>query len=101
MFTFDYSKSAAGALHQLSSTVSPKLLSSVSDATSVLEFTGAFIESLESLMLAQAQEGVWQKAVLGMCSVTRADAHGRLNRTIDNYKNGIIAKLAAKVAIPP
>ncbi|KIP08198.1 hypothetical protein PHLGIDRAFT_104576 [Phlebiopsis gigantea 11061_1 CR5-6] len=75
-----YYQSAAGSLHQLATSAAPKFLSSIPDGISATEFSGAFIESLQSLMLAQAQEGVWQRAV------------------IDSYKNGVIAKLATKVA---
>jgi len=44
------------------------------------DLTEAFVASLELLMLAQAQECVWQRAVM------------------DNYKNGLIAKLSMKVS---
>ena len=33
----------------------------------LLEFSGPFLNSLEALMLAQAQEGVWLRAVIGSC----------------------------------
>jgi hypothetical protein len=53
--------------------------------------------SLEAAMLAQAQECVWQRAVLGMseysCFSYMTDQKG----IIDNMKNGVIAKLAIKV----
>lgn len=38
----------------------------VSDEESVTELSSAFLDSLEALMLAQAQEGVWQRAVIGV-----------------------------------
>ncbi|KAF7794805.1 hypothetical protein EIP86_005947 [Pleurotus ostreatoroseus] len=75
-----HSQYAAGTLSYLKSSAIPKLKESISPADMPLDLTEPFISSLEALMLAQAQEGVWQKAVF------------------DNYKNGIIAKLAAKVA---
>lgn len=65
----DSSKSAAGSLHQLATSAAPKLLSSIPDGISATEFSGAFIEILQSLMLAQAQEGVWQRAVIGVYPV--------------------------------
>ncbi|KAH9903052.1 BRO1-domain-containing protein [Cubamyces lactineus] len=73
-------QSAAGALGYLHDSVLPQLHSSIGQDDPPSELTGAFIKSLEFLMLAQAQECVWQRAVM------------------DNYKNGLIAKLAAKVA---
>jgi programmed cell death 6-interacting protein len=38
----------------------------VADENSILEFSTPFLSSLQALMLAQAQEGVWQRAVIGM-----------------------------------
>ncbi|KAI0787643.1 pH-response regulator [Fomes fomentarius] len=72
--------SAAGACNYLSAIVSPQLRASVAPDDGPLELTEPFIRSFEFLMLAQAQECVWQRAVM------------------DNYKNGLISKLAAKVA---
>ncbi|KAI0359835.1 BRO1-domain-containing protein [Trametes cingulata] len=73
-------QSAAGTLEYLHDSAVPELLASLEPDDSPVEITGAFVKSLEFLMLAQAQECVWQRAVM------------------DNYKNGLIAKLAAKVA---
>ena len=57
-----------------------------------------FIRCLEQLMLAQAQECVWQRAVMGaLLSVLRRYGFDLLLFYLDNYKNGLIAKLAAKV----
>ncbi|PSR75597.1 hypothetical protein PHLCEN_2v9077 [Hermanssonia centrifuga] len=75
-----YHQSAAGTIHHLYSSGLAKLQASLPDHDMPIEFTESVINSLESLMLAQAQEAVWQRAML------------------DNYKNGVIAKLAAKVA---
>ncbi|KAI0331883.1 BRO1-domain-containing protein [Cubamyces sp. BRFM 1775] len=72
--------SAAGTLGYLHDSVLPQLQTSLGQEDPPPELTGLFIKSLEFLMLAQAQECVWQRAVM------------------DNYKNGLIAKLAAKVA---
>ncbi|PCH42163.1 BRO1-domain-containing protein [Wolfiporia cocos MD-104 SS10] len=75
-----YQQNAAGALKYLSSAVTPQLGASVDPDDMPLELTVSFTSSLEYLMLAQAQECVWQRAVM------------------DSYKNGLIAKLASKVA---
>ncbi|KAI8980207.1 BRO1-domain-containing protein [Trametes punicea] len=73
-------QSAAGTLSYLHDSVLPQLHASIGPDVEPTELTAAFIKVLEFLMLAQAQECVWQRAVM------------------DNYKNGLIAKLAAKVA---
>ncbi|KAI0766745.1 ALIX V-shaped domain binding to HIV-domain-containing protein [Irpex lacteus] len=73
-------QTAAGTFRYLITNVTPSLRSSVAEEDMPLDLVEPFLGSLESLMLAQAQEGVWQRAV-----------H-------DNYKNGVVAKLAAKVA---
>lgn len=49
----------------LLSTAIPKLRTSIAGDTMPLELSEAFIGHLESLMLAQAQECVWQRAVMG------------------------------------
>ncbi|KAH9945162.1 pH-response regulator [Epithele typhae] len=72
-------QNAAGTLQYLADTVSPLLQSSLAPNEAPVELLTPFIRSLEFLMLAQAQECVWQRAVM------------------DNFKNGLIAKLAAKV----
>jgi hypothetical protein len=68
-----------------------------------LDLSGYFVQSLEFLMLAQAQECVWQKAVLGK-AVNPSNAVPDDRKTnhvfhtfIDNYKNGLVAKLASQV----
>lgn len=56
---------AAGTFHYLSSFVTPSLRNSVIEEDMPLDLTEPFVGSLESLMLAQAQEGVWLHAVNG------------------------------------
>ncbi|EJF64930.1 pH-response regulator [Dichomitus squalens LYAD-421 SS1] len=73
-------QNAAGALNYLNAFVIPQLRATVAPEEAPLEFTEPIIRGLEFLVLAQAQECVWQRAVM------------------DNYKNGLIAKLAAKVS---
>ncbi|GJE88739.1 BRO1-domain-containing protein [Phanerochaete sordida] len=73
-------QSAAGTLSHLSTTAAQKLQASVAEHDFVLEFSPPFLNALEVLMLAQAQEGVWQRAV------------------IDNLKNNVVARLAVKVS---
>ncbi|KAH9838254.1 BRO1-domain-containing protein [Rhodofomes roseus] len=75
-----YYQSAAGTWRYLASSVVPQLRASVAEDDMPEDLTEAFVTSLESLMLAQAQECVWQRAVM------------------DNYKNGLIAKLSMKVS---
>ncbi|KAI0689995.1 BRO1-domain-containing protein [Cytidiella melzeri] len=73
-------QAAAGVFRYMISFATPSLRNSVAEEDMPLDLADSFLASLESLMLAQAQEGVWQRAVQ------------------DNYKNGIVAKLAAKVS---
>ncbi|KAG1747202.1 BRO1-like domain-containing protein [Suillus paluster] len=73
-------KNAAGVLAFLSTSALPKLGPLVDPENTPSDLTEDFVKSLEWLMLAQAQECVWQRAVT------------------DHYKNGLIAKLAAKVS---
>ncbi|KAI0671768.1 BRO1-domain-containing protein [Trametes maxima] len=72
-------QSAAGTLNYLNDSALPQLHAALAADDPLMELTEAFVKSLQFLMLAQAQECVWQRAVM------------------DNYKNGLIAKLAAKV----
>ena len=58
-------QAAAGTFHYLSSFVTPSLRNSVIEEDMPLDLTEPFLGSLESLMLAQAQEGVWLHAVNG------------------------------------
>jgi len=71
----NYYSLAAGVLNHLQSTVIPDMMS-----TSPEEMDPLTLECLEQLMLAQAQECVWQKAVM------------------DRLKDLTIAKVAAKVS---
>ncbi|KAI0342763.1 BRO1-domain-containing protein [Trametopsis cervina] len=73
-------QAAAGTLHYMISFATPSLRNSVAEEDMPLDLTDSFLSSLESLMLAQAQEAVWRVAV------------------IDNFKNVLIAKLAARVS---
>ena len=65
-------QNAAGALNYLSGSVVPQLRTTLPPDEAPLEFTEPFIRALEFLMLAQAQECVWQRAVMGeifLCAV--------------------------------
>ncbi|KAG1750758.1 ALIX V-shaped domain binding to HIV-domain-containing protein [Suillus lakei] len=75
-----YYQNAAGVLDFLSTSAVPKLGPFVDSENTPSDLTGDFVKSLEWLMLAQAQECVWQRVVA------------------DHYKNSLIAKLAAKVS---
>lgn len=75
-----YYQNAAGVLAFLSESALPKLGPFVDSENTPSDLTEDFVKSLEWLMLAQAQECVWQRAVS------------------DQYKNSLIAKLAAKVS---
>lgn len=74
-------QNAAGVFEYLRVNVLPKLKGSLAhDEHMPVDLTEDGVRSLESLMLAQAQEGVWQRAIL------------------DHLKNTVIAKLAEKVS---
>ncbi|EJD06562.1 BRO1-domain-containing protein [Fomitiporia mediterranea MF3/22] len=75
-----YYQNAAGTLSYLITFALPALAQSLDGNARIDELSEPFLRSLEFLMLAQAQECAWQRAV------------------IDHYKNAIVAKLAAKVA---
>lgn len=75
-----YYQNAAGVLAFLSESALPKLGPFVDSENTPSDLTADFVKSLEWLMLAQAQECVWQRAVA------------------DHYKNSLIAKLAARVS---
>ncbi|KAF8485939.1 pH-response regulator [Russula ochroleuca] len=75
-------QSSAGTLSYLRTSAWHKLKASLSEEDGLpLDLSEAFLSSIESLMLAQAQECVWQWAVMGRSS------------------NGTIAKLAAQVSV--
>ncbi|KAI6133596.1 BRO1-like domain-containing protein [Pisolithus croceorrhizus] len=75
-----YYQSAAGTLSYLSSSALPKLRFPANAEEIPTDLTEPFVRCLENLMLAQAQECAWQRAVA------------------DHYKNALIAKLATGVA---
>ena len=59
-------QSAAGTFNYLLSSALPNLEFAPDDEDIPLDLTNNFVESLELLMLAQAQECVWQKAAMGL-----------------------------------
>jgi hypothetical protein len=60
-------ESSAGTFSYLKRTAWPKLKASLPDEDGLpWDLSEAFLSSMESLMLAQAQECVWQWAVMGM-----------------------------------
>ncbi|KAL5504141.1 RIM20 [Sanghuangporus vaninii] len=71
---------AAGTFSFLISSALPALTQSLDREARIDELSEPFLRGLEYLMLAQAQECAWQRAVM------------------DHYKNVIVARLAAKVA---
>ncbi|KAF8553948.1 BRO1-domain-containing protein [Imleria badia] len=73
-------QNAAGTFAFLRTVALPKLSIPPDAEESPLDLTASFVHSLEFLMLAQAQECAWQRAVS------------------DQYKNSLVAKLAAGVA---
>lgn len=75
-----YYQNAAGTLSYLIASALPALTQTLEVNTRIEELSESPLRSLEFLMLAQAQECAWQRAV------------------IDHYKNGLVAKLSAKVA---
>ncbi|KAI0034549.1 BRO1-domain-containing protein [Vararia minispora EC-137] len=75
-----YYQYAAGTFSYLIQSALPKLRPTVADDELPADLAEGFIKVLEWLMLAQAQECVWQRAVL------------------DHHSNGVIAKLAAQVS---
>lgn len=58
-------QTAAGTFNFLLSSALPSLEFAPDDEDIPLDLTEAFVKSLEFLMLAQAQECAWQKAVVG------------------------------------
>ena len=89
-------QNAAGTLNYLSGTAVPQLRASLPPGDAPQELAEPFVRGLEFLMLAQAQECVWQRAVMGERLSEILSFSSLINRS-DNYKNGLIAKLAAKV----
>ncbi|KAG8743647.1 pH-response regulator protein palA/rim20 [Ceratobasidium sp. 414] len=75
-------QNAAGVLQYLSKEVIPLLASSLGQTIIMpSELTEPALKSLESLMLAQAQECFWQKA------------------SMESYKDGTLSKLAKQVSV--
>jgi programmed cell death 6-interacting protein len=64
VFKVSHIKNAAGTLSFLISAALPKLVYTPNDDEVPLDLTQAFVKSLEMFMLAQAQECVWQKAIM-------------------------------------
>ena len=62
---FNIPQNAAGTLAYLISSGVPRLRFSLDDEERPSDLTEPFAKSLEWLMLAQAQECVWQRAVMG------------------------------------
>lgn len=58
-------KNAAGTLSHLISSALQPLVQSLDENTRVDDLNEPFLRSLEYLMLAQAQECTWQRAVIG------------------------------------
>ncbi|KAF8349083.1 BRO1-like domain-containing protein [Amanita rubescens] len=71
---------SAGTFSYLLSSAIPKLIFPPDAQEIPLDLSESFLKSLERLMLAQAQECSWQMAKL------------------NNYKNGVVARVAAQVA---
>ena len=60
------SENSAGTFSYLKASAWPKLKASLSDEDGLpLDLSEAFLSSMESFMLAQAQECAWQWAVMG------------------------------------
>ncbi|KAJ7227152.1 BRO1-like domain-containing protein [Mycena pura] len=75
-----YYQQAAGTFSYLRTSALPKLVFSPDDEEQPFDLSESFVHGLERLMLAQAQECWWQNAKLS------------------NYKNPLLAKLAAHTA---
>lgn len=88
---------AAGTLAYLNSSALPKLNFPPDIEETPTDLTEPFVMSLMSLMLAQAQECAWQRAIAGK-SLYRQSSASLMTLAADHYKNGLIAKLAAGVA---
>src|SRR5271170_5316091 len=88
-----YFQQAAGTFDHLSSQTSTLRLP---PGVVIDDFTEPTVATLKFLMLAQAQECFWQKAVLG--TYRRVLAKKLISICIDNLKDGLIARLAAQVS---
>ena len=85
-----YFSQSAGVLTHLKNEVIPELRTAPPE-----DMDEHTLDSLIKLQLAQAQECVWQKAVMGK-NPDRSEFQN-LNIKLDHLKNGLVAKLAAKV----
>lgn len=83
----------------MAASVIPKLTLVPDDDEIPLDLTQAFVKGLEWLMLAQAQECSWQAAKIGNAGIQGSCPPTQILRQLDHYKNGIIARVAAKVFI--
>jgi programmed cell death 6-interacting protein len=89
---------AAGTLSFLKSSALPKLVFSPDDEEIPMDLSDAFVQGLEWLMLAQAQECSWQMAKLSMSALVFKSL-GSAHNISDQYKNGLISKVAARVRL--
>ncbi|KAG5647384.1 hypothetical protein DXG03_000454 [Asterophora parasitica] len=87
---------AAGVLSFLKASGLPKLVYSPDDEEIPRDLSDAFASALEFLMLAQAQECSWQMAKLS--TSTPREPATALTSVAGQYKNGLIAKVAARAA---
>ncbi|KDQ14864.1 hypothetical protein BOTBODRAFT_158886 [Botryobasidium botryosum FD-172 SS1] len=95
---------SAGVLSYLIAEVLPPLQSSLESSQTPTslppDLSEPFLLSLEWLMLAQAQECSWQKAVSGkLAHYSLHPQYLTLIRAADQLKNGVVAKLASQVSI--
>jgi programmed cell death 6-interacting protein len=88
---------AAGTLSYLRTSALPKLVFAPDDEELPLDLSESFVLGLEWLMLAQAQECWWQNAKLSQCVVAHLINTSPSNVSPGNYKNPLLAKLAAHV----
>ncbi len=98
-------QNAAGTLGYLIDNALQPYLASLTGPPPSPDLSQPVLKSLQSLMLAQAQECYWQKAVMGVCLMfatrSRRSAHTDVRLTDtpipDNYRNSTIARLAKQV----
>ena len=98
-------QNAAGTLGYLIDNAFQPYLASLTGPPLSPDLSQPVLKSLQSLMLAQAQECYWQKAVIGVCLMfatrSRRSAHTDVRMidilVSDNYRNSTIARLAKQV----
>ncbi len=98
LVVFIHIQSAAGTFSYLLSSAIPKLIFPPDVGEIPLDLSESFLKSLERLMLAQAQECSWQ-----MAKLSKDFRHHTLTfvtLVTDNYKNGVVARVAAQVRTP-